>query len=169
MSVRPRKWKNKDGTVSHSWVVDYHGNDGRRHNEQFDRRREAENAWAKIRLDLGKNIHVPASQSATVSEAAEIWYRACEANELEPTTIDEYRRNKDEIVAHLGAVKLPQLTTGMVLDFRNKVATEPPKAKSPQAQQAKPSKAKAKRFVSEVGRDLGRGADAEHGRPKCRL
>ena len=76
MGVRrkPRVWTNKDGTVSKAWVVDYTDNGGKRRNEQFDHKREADQAWAKIQLDLGKNAHIPARQTATVKYCSELWY-----------------------------------------------------------------------------------------------
>lgn len=72
MSIRPRVWKNKDGSETKEWVVDYKDNGGTRRNLQFEKKREAEQRWAKIQIELGLNTHTPNSLSPTVSEAAEL-------------------------------------------------------------------------------------------------
>ena len=62
-NVNPQEGvEEQDGSVSVKWVVDYTDNGGIRRNVQFDRKNEAEQAWAKIPVELGKNIHIAARQ-----------------------------------------------------------------------------------------------------------
>jgi hypothetical protein len=75
-------------------------------------------------VELARGTHVPARQSITVSEAADNWYRACEARQLRRVTLEGYAGDKKKIVSCLGGTKLNHLTTKMVLDFRDKIATE---------------------------------------------
>jgi integrase/DNA-binding XRE family transcriptional regulator len=123
MSIRLRQWKNKDGTVTKKWLVDYSDNGGTRRNLQFDRKREAEKAWAKIQVQLESHSHIAARQSATVKECSDLWLTACEdVKGVERTTLDTYKRYKKEIDAELGAIKVTHLTTATVLAFRDRIA-----------------------------------------------
>jgi len=123
MSIRKRTWTNKDGTVTEKWLVDYSDNGGVRRNLQFDRKRDAEAALARIRIELDQHSHVASRQSATVKECGDLWLSICEdVKGVERTTLDTYKRYKEVIDAELGAIKVTHLTTARVLDFRDKIA-----------------------------------------------
>jgi integrase len=121
MSVRKRKWTTRKGEVKEAWLVDYL-QDGKRHVETFDRKKDAVAREHKVRLDIGKGIHVAASNSITVAEAARNWLNEVEANGRERSTLRQYRQHVDlHIVPRLGNVKLAKLTAATVENFRNQM------------------------------------------------
>jgi integrase len=126
MSIRPRNWRNKDGSLSTRWVYDYVDNSGKRHHKTYKRKRDADFGRQKIEAELAGGIHTASRASVTVQQASELWYTACEARNppFERTTLDTYKRAKDEINAELGAEKLNQLSTGKVVAFRDKIAIQ---------------------------------------------
>jgi hypothetical protein len=124
MSIRPRRWTNKDGSTGQAWVLNYTDASGTRRLKSFKRKSEAQHYETKVKGELARGNHVPARQSITVSEAADNWYRGCEARQLRRATLEQYVGEKKKIVARLGGSKLNELTEARVIDFRDKIATE---------------------------------------------
>jgi integrase len=125
MSVRKRKWTTSKGEAKEAWIVDYVDGQGDRHIETFERKKDADDFHATVRVDIGKGIHTPASKSKTVAEAARLWVAAGEHNGLERTTLDTYRQHVDlHIVPFLGAMKLSQLTVPVARAFTDRLRTE---------------------------------------------
>jgi integrase len=124
MSIRPRQWTNKDGSLSTRWVFDYVDGGGKRRHLTFEKKREAEAARTKIETEKAGRLHTAKRASVTIQQASELWYTGCEARTppIERTTLDTYKRAKDQINAELGGEKLSQLTTGKVIAFRDKIA-----------------------------------------------
>ena len=121
MSVRKRKWTTSRGEAKESWIVDYLL-DGKRHVETFDRKKDAVAREHKVRLDIDKSIHVAASNSKTVAEAAQDWLSQCASNGLERSTIRQYQQHvKHHIAPRLGNVKLAKLTPQIIKGFRNQL------------------------------------------------
>src|SRR5260370_19275174 len=82
MSVRRRKWKTSKGEEREAWV-DRYGSGKDRHIATFERKKEAEDYHAKVRVDRAQGIHIAPSQSITVEEAGRLWIEAAEAAGLE--------------------------------------------------------------------------------------
>ena len=121
MSVRKRRWKTKNGEQREAWVVRY-GSGMNRHIATFDRKKEAEDYHAKVRIDRAQGTHIAPSQSITVEQAGRLWIEAGEANGLERTTLDTYRCYLDfHILPFLANVKLSTLTVGAVREFEGKL------------------------------------------------
>ena len=70
MSVRRREWKTRTGEIKQAWIVDYTDQHGKRHIETFQRKKDAGAHEAKVRIEVGKGVHVAPSESITVAEAA---------------------------------------------------------------------------------------------------
>jgi integrase len=120
MSVRKRGWKNGDGSRTEIWTATYTDQGGKRRARSFDLKRDADAFHATVSVDLRRGIHIPDSQSILVAEAARIWLDACEANDLEPTTIAAYRQHVDlHIIPLLGGVKLSALSAPMARAFED--------------------------------------------------
>jgi hypothetical protein len=124
MSIRPRHWINKAGSTGEAWVLNYTDASGKRRLKSFKRKADAQRHETQVKVELTRGTHVPARQSITVSQAADNWYRACEARRLRRTTLEQYASHRKKIVARLGGTKLNELTEAKVLDFRDKSATE---------------------------------------------
>jgi len=122
MSVRKRTWKTRTGEQKESWIVDYTDQNGERHIQTFDRKKDADEYHAKVVVDVGKGIHTPHSKSITVAEAAEDWIKYVELEKRERSTLDHYRNHvKNHIGPRLGREKLAKLTTPRVQAFRDEL------------------------------------------------
>jgi integrase len=120
MSVRKRIWKTAKGEAREAWIVDYIDQAGKRHIETLRRKKEAEARAAKVRIDIGKGVHVAPHDSLTVAEAAENWIKRAEAAGLERATTWAYRTHVDlHIVPKLGRIKLAKLSTAAIEKFRD--------------------------------------------------
>lgn len=120
MAVRKRTWRTKRGEQRESWVVDYVDQDGDRHIETFERKREADIRHAAVRVNVRAGTHTAASKSVSVGEAAENWIAAAELNARERTTIRQYRQHIDlHITPRIGREKLSNLTAPRIVTFRD--------------------------------------------------
>jgi len=66
MSIRKRKWKTSRGVEKEAWVVDYTDQEGDRHIETFDKKRDADAYHDKARADVRKGLHTAPSKSLTI-------------------------------------------------------------------------------------------------------
>jgi integrase len=120
MSVRRRKWTTRKGEAKESWIVDYVDQNGDRHIQTFERKKEAEDRQAAVKVEVKTGIHTAHSKSPTVAEAAENWIKYVELEKRERSTIDHYRNHIDNhINPRIGTEKLAKLTTPRVQAFRD--------------------------------------------------
>ena len=120
MSVRKRKWKTRRGEWKEAWVVDYIDQEGDRHLETFDKKKDADARHDKVRIDVRQGVHTAPSKSETVAEAAERWLNRVEAEGRERGTLAQYRQHvKLHIAPRVGRYKLAHLTPGKVEAFRD--------------------------------------------------
>jgi integrase len=119
MSVRKREWITRKNERKETWVVDY-AVGGSRHLKAFERKKDADAYAAQVSVDVGKGIHIAPSKSVTVAEAGELWIKACEADELERATINNYKQHlRLHISPFLGHYKLSTLTVPLMRKFRD--------------------------------------------------
>ena len=105
-------WKSRTGEKKEAWIVDYVDQDGSRHIQTFDRKKDADAYHATVRVDVRQGIHTPQNKSITVAEAAEDWIKFVELEGRERSTVDQYRQHVDtHIVPRIGREKLANLTT----------------------------------------------------------
>ena len=122
MSVRKRKWKTSKGEAKEAWIVDYFDQDGDRHIETFERKKDAEAHHDKVRLDVRHGVHIAVSKSETVAEAAERWLNRAEAEGRERGTLAQYRQHvRLHIAPRIGRYKLAHLTAPKVEAFRDEI------------------------------------------------
>jgi integrase len=120
MSVRKRSWTTRRGEPREAWIVDYFDQDGDRHIETFERKKDADVRHATVTVDVRQGVHTAPSKSVTVREAAEGWIKRVEADGLERATIREYRQHVDlHILPRIGRLKLAHLTPTRVEAFRD--------------------------------------------------
>jgi integrase len=119
MAVRKRAWTTKDGKESTAWIVTI-GSGKNRHSVTFERKKEADDYFASAKVNIRKGVHIAPSKSPTVRAAGKLWIEACEANNLERTTIDAYQNHLDlHIYPYLGDFKLSALTVAVVRKFQD--------------------------------------------------
>jgi integrase len=120
MSVRKRTWTTRAGEPKEAWIVDYTDQDGDRHIETFERKKDAEARHDKVRLDVRHGVHTAVSKSATVAEAAERWLSRVEAEGRERGTLAQYRQHVNiHIAPRIGRYKLAHLTPTKIEAFRD--------------------------------------------------
>jgi integrase len=120
MSVRKRTWTTRKGEQKEAWIVDYFDQDGDRHIETFERKKDADARHATVKVNVRQGVHTAPSKSITVAEAAEGWIKRVEAEGRERGTIKQYREHVNlHIVPRIGRLKLAHLTPAKVEAFRD--------------------------------------------------
>lgn len=126
MSVRKRIWTTRKGEQKEAWIVDYFDQDGDRHIETFERKKDADARHDTVRVNVRQGVHTAPNKTVTVAEAAESWIRLVEANGMrstgpaERTTIRQYRQHVSlHIAPRIGRLKLAHLTPTKVEEFRD--------------------------------------------------
>jgi integrase len=120
MSVRKRTWTTRRGEPKEAWIVDYIDQDGDRHIETFERKKEPDARHATVKVNVRQGIHTAPSKSITVAEAAESWIKRVEAEGRERGTIKQYREHANlHIIPRIGRLKLAHLTPAKVEAFRD--------------------------------------------------
>jgi integrase len=121
MSVRKRKWTTSAGEAKEAWIVDYSDQNGERHIRTFDRKKDADEYHATVRVDVRQGVHTAPSKSPIIAEAAESWIRRVEADGRERSTVQQYRQHVDRhILPGIGGkTRLAQLTPARVESFRD--------------------------------------------------
>jgi integrase len=120
MSIRKRKWVTRRGEAKEAWVVDYTDQQGDRHIETFERKKDADARHATVKVNVRQGVHTAPSKSVTVAEAAEGWIKRVEAEGRERGTIKQYREHANlHIVPRIGRLKLAHLTPVRVEAFRD--------------------------------------------------
>jgi integrase len=136
MSVRKRTWKTKgklnretgereNGKEREAWIVDYFDQEGHRHIETFERKKDADARHAEVRVDVKAGVHIAPSKSPTLKEAGESWIKSAESHGLERTTIDQYRQHlKYHLVPFIGARRLSEISPPVVRDLEDRLHHE---------------------------------------------
>jgi integrase len=118
MSVRKRKWITSRGETREAFIVDYVDQEGSRHIRTFDRKGEATDYAATVKVDVRQGVHT--ASKLTVAEAADAWVKRVEADGAERTTIRQYRQHINlHIAPRIGRTKLSELTPASVERFRD--------------------------------------------------
>jgi integrase len=120
MSVRKRVWTTRRGEQKEAWIADYVDQQGERHIQSFDRKKDAEEFHAKVNVDVRQGIHTPSSKSLTIAEAAVDWLNYVKLEGRERTTTEAYQSHVvHHINPRIGREKLARLTTPRVQAFRD--------------------------------------------------
>jgi integrase len=123
-SIRKRTWKSGSEEKT-AWIADYFDQGGQRHIKTFKQKKEADAWLVAARREVQQGTHTPASNRTTVAEAGELWIAEAEADGLERSTVRQYRQHLDyHIKPLIGAVRLAELSTATVKDFRNQLIQE---------------------------------------------
>jgi integrase len=120
MSVRKRTWKTRTGESKEAWIVDYADQQGERHIQTFERKKDADEYHASVSVDVRQGIHTPHHKGITVAEAAENWIAFVELEGRERSTVNQYRDHvQHHINPRIGKDKLAKLTTPSINKFRD--------------------------------------------------
>jgi hypothetical protein len=123
--VRKRTWTTKRGEARESWIVDYVDQAGDRCIQTFERKKDADEYHARVKVDVRQGTHTATSKSITIAEAAEDWIKYVELEGRERSTIEHYRNHvNNHIVPRIGREKLSKLTTPRIQAFRDELLTK---------------------------------------------
>jgi integrase len=111
MSVRKRQWITRKGEQKECWIVDYADQHGERHIQSFERKKDADEFHASVRVDVSQGVHTAPAKSITVAESARDWLAYIAAEGRERATLQSYEAHiKLHINPRLGREKLAKLT-----------------------------------------------------------
>jgi integrase len=118
--VRKRTWQNAKGEQT-AWIADYFDQNGKRHIKTFARQGEAKAWLVTAQGEVSRGIHTPENASITVAEAAELWIGKGELEQLERSTLRQYRNHVDLHIkpSRIGNEKLARLSAPAIEAFRD--------------------------------------------------
>ncbi len=146
MSVRKRTWRNADGVESTRWIVDVMDANGHRERRQFESRKEADAFRIATEGQIRAGTFRGDAAKFTVADAATLFLEYCEGRRKRGERMTQ--RNYDVMDGHIGnyicrdpdrhegkvrpsrlkefdggigSIKLSQLTTRSVNDFRDRL------------------------------------------------
>lgn len=120
MGVRKRTWTTRRGEERSAWVVEYTDRKNTRRLKTFKKKKEADAFAAKTDVEVREGTHVAESDSITIEAAGRFWLATAEANELEPTTIEQYRQHVNlHIVPLIGTKLLSRMNVPEVRAFED--------------------------------------------------
>ncbi|MET3925974.1 tyrosine-type recombinase/integrase [Devosia sp. 2618] len=120
MSVRKRKWTTAKSEVKEAWQADYVDGQGNRQRQSFAKKKDADAFLLKAMGEVRDGVHVPDSETITVSAAGALWLKSGAADGLERTTLDQRRQHRDlHIVPFIGNTKLNKLTVPSIRAFQD--------------------------------------------------
>jgi integrase len=117
-SVRKRTWKS-GGEMKTAWVADYSDQSNTRRLKTFTTKKAADAWMVQARAQVAGGIHSPESSSITLASAAALWIARAEADDLERSTLVQYRSHVKHISNAIGTVKLARLSAPMVESFKD--------------------------------------------------
>jgi integrase len=123
MSVRKRKWKVKStGEIKEAWIVDYVDQQGERTIETYERKKDADERHAAVKVDMGRGVHTVKAKKITVAQAADDWLSYVTGEGCERSTLQRYNElARCHIVPRIGREKLAQLNTPRINAFRDEL------------------------------------------------
>jgi integrase len=125
MSIRKRVWITRKDERKEAWIVDYTDGQRDRHIRTFQRKKDADEYHAKVKVDIREGIHTAPSKSITLAQAAADWIAYAIAEKRERATIAGYQEMaNNHIVPRLGASKIASLTTPRIQKFRDGLLTD---------------------------------------------
>lgn len=126
-TITKRRWKTGKGEPREAWVLAYTDRQGRRHKEQFAKKREAEAKRVDVEGQISKGAFRAEAASKTVTDAIDAYLKHLEKRHGrgEQVTTMYLRNTSGQLRTHvepeLGAVKLAELTTRSVNDLVDKL------------------------------------------------
>ena len=132
-SVRKREWTH-NGTKRFAWAVSYTDLSGKRPQEQFRTKKEADARREEIEAELKSGVHVSASNSITINQATDEYLAHCNWRHRSGTDDEKMSRNTLEcyqIIANkhirpfLGLQTLGRLTSPAVQKWADSLRKNP--------------------------------------------
>src|SRR5258707_4864109 len=87
MAIRKRIWLTARGEQRERWIVDYVDQHRHRHIKTFNRKMDAENYRASVKVDVRAGVHTAPSRSITVARASGDWLVLSQGEGLRQSTL----------------------------------------------------------------------------------
>lgn len=125
MSVRKRTWTTGKGVEKTAWVVDYVDTKGKRRQQTFAKKKDADQFAATASVEVRDGTHVADRETVSVKEAGVLWLKSCDAAGLERSTREQYEQHlRLHIEPKIGAVKLSRITVPSVRAFQEELRAD---------------------------------------------
>jgi integrase len=119
-TIKKRMWTDPKGAKREAWQVRFVDQDGKQRAKQFERKKDADAYLTSVRPQVRDGTYTPESTSISVAEAATLWLARGEQEELEHSTLRQYRSHATyHVEPLLGAEKLSRLTAPRIERFRD--------------------------------------------------
>lgn len=131
--VSKRTWTYK-GEMREAWIVRYFDHDGKRRQDTFERKKEADAHRLRVENELNKGTHVPTAKTCTIAELAEAFIEDCErrhkaGDRMKRATVLNYRHFiKTQVIPDFGRMRATDLKADQVRDWLQKQCGERPRA-----------------------------------------
>ncbi|MDQ0558329.1 integrase [Rhizobium mesoamericanum] len=115
-TVTRRKWTTSKGEPREAWTLAYTDRSGKRHKEQFSRKKEAEVRRVEVEGQISTGAFRAEAKKLTVSDAIDAYVKHLEArHDADEKVTTMYLRNtsgqlRTHVKPHIGHVKLAELT-----------------------------------------------------------
>lgn len=136
-TVTKRRWKTSKGDQREAWVLAYTDAAGKRHKEQFEKKRDAEARRTEVTHQVASGTFRADASSTTVEDAVKEYlkYLAARRDKGEKVTEHYYRTAEGQLLNYVapqaeravsfdggvGQIKLSQFTAKSVGDFRDRL------------------------------------------------
>ena len=123
-TIKKRTWTNVKGEKKQGWVLAFTDKEGKRHREQFPAQSLAKDRLAEVLSQIDKNVFKAEAKVKTVNDAADRYIEKIEgelkAREITKVFVEGMRGHlKNHVRPLLGKVKLADLTTGQIEEWRD--------------------------------------------------
>jgi integrase len=171
MSIRKRIWTAPNGEEKTAWQVDYRDQGGRRRSKQFTRKKDAEGWLVNAAYEVSQGVHSVDSASITVADATLLWVNKAVSENLERSTIKQYKELKRlHIDPLIGNVKLSRLSMPMVERFKDDLIASRSRAMASKAVRALSMTLSEAQRLGAVSQNVAKGVKVvTKGRDKPRL
>lgn len=120
-TVRKRKWTH-NGVEKETWVVNYTDQLGKRRQETFDKKKDADGRRVEIEGEISKGIHTAINETVTFAKAADAFVRNCyERHQIGDMTMGGVRGYEYKLLhyaqARFGQQRLSAITSQEVQDY----------------------------------------------------
>lgn len=136
-TITKRRWKTGKGEPREAWVLAWTDANGKRHKQQFERKREAESRRTEVTHQVASGTFRAEASSTTVEEAVKEYlkYLSARRDKGEKVTEHYYRTAEGQLLNYVapqadravsfdggvGSIKLSQFTAKAVNDFRDRL------------------------------------------------
>ena len=119
-TIRKRRWISPSGEPREAWQIDFVDQAGKRRHKQFRLKKHADAYLDEARGQVRAGTYTPESTSKTIRQAADLWLDRAEAEKLERSTVDQYKRSVAIILTVIDPdTKLARLTTARCEQLRD--------------------------------------------------